>query len=86
MGKRGAWVVQSVEHPTLDFGSSHDLMVHGIKPHVRLCTDSAEPVWDSLFPSLTAPPSLKISKQRFFSKRKWARDEQAFLQSIHNGK
>ena len=28
---------QSVEHPTLDFGSGHDLAVGEFKPHVRLC-------------------------------------------------
>ena len=33
---RDAWVAQSVKHPTLDFGSSHDLAVHGIKPHMAL--------------------------------------------------
>ena len=39
-----------VKHPTLDFDSGHDLMVHEIKTHVRLC--------DSLSSSL----SLKINK------------------------
>ena len=29
---RGAWVAQSVKHPTLDFGSAHDLRVPEIKP------------------------------------------------------
>ena len=29
---RGIWVAQSVEPPTLDFGLSHDLAVHEIKP------------------------------------------------------
>ena len=38
----GAWVAQSVKHPTLDFGSGHDPMVHGIEP-LRLCTDPVEP-------------------------------------------
>ena len=28
----GAWVVQSVTHPALDFGSGHDLAMGGIKP------------------------------------------------------
>ena len=63
-------MAQSVEHLTLDFGSSHDLTVPGIKPRVRLWADSAEPAWDSLSPSLSAPPllmlylflSLKINK------------------------
>ena len=44
----GAWRAQSVKHPTLDFGSGHDLRVNGIDPCVRLCTDSMEPAWDSL--------------------------------------
>ena len=30
----GAWVVQSVERPTLDLGSGHDLTVHEIEPQV----------------------------------------------------
>lgn len=33
--KGGAWVVQSVYHLTLDFGSGRDLSP-GIKPHVGL--------------------------------------------------
>ena len=40
---RGTWVAQSVEHLTLDFGSSHDLMVCEFKPHMGLCTGSMEP-------------------------------------------
>ena len=40
---RGAWVAQSVEHPTLDFGSGHDLMVCEFEPRVGLCADSSEP-------------------------------------------
>ena len=47
---QGAWVAQSVEHPTLDFGSGHDLVVRGIESHIRLCADGAEPAWDSLSP------------------------------------
>ena len=34
--ERGAWVAQSVECLTLDFGSGHDLMVHEIEPLVKL--------------------------------------------------
>ena len=69
-------MAQSVKHLTLDFGSGHDLMVHGFEPLVGLCAHIAEPVWDSLslplslplpFPasSLSPPflsPSLKINK------------------------
>ena len=29
---RDAWMAQSVECPTLDFGSSHDLRVMGLSP------------------------------------------------------
>ena len=58
-------MAQSVERPTLDFASGPDLMVHGIEPHIRHCTDSTEPAWDSLSPLLSVPPpflSLKINK------------------------
>ena len=55
---RGAWVAQSVKCPTLDFSSGHDLTA----PRV----DSTESTWDSLSPSLSAPPplvlALKINK------------------------
>ena len=37
---------------TLDFGSSHDLVIHEIKP----CIGSTEPAWDSL----SLPHSLPI--------------------------
>ena len=37
---RGAWVAQLVE---FDFGSGHDLMVHGFEPRIGLCADSSEP-------------------------------------------
>ena len=50
-------MAQSVKCPTLDFGSGHDLMVHGFKPRVGLCTDSIEPAWDSLSPSVSLYPS-----------------------------
>ena len=32
-GRRGDWVAQLVEHPTLDFGSDHDL----VAPPQTLC-------------------------------------------------
>ena len=52
----GTWVAELVKHPTLGFNSGHDLVVLGFKPHIRLCADSAEPAWDSLFPlSLPSP-------------------------------
>ena len=61
-------MAQPVKCPTLDFGSGHDLTVREFESHVRLWADSAEPAWDSLSPSLAAPPvlslalSLKINK------------------------
>ena len=33
---RDACVAQSVKHPTLGFGSGHDLAVHELKPHQAL--------------------------------------------------
>ena len=57
-------MAQSVKDPTLDFSSGHDPTVHGIEPHVRLCTDSKEPAWDSLSappPACTLSLSLSLS-------------------------
>ena len=63
---RGACVAQLVSHPTLDFGSGHHLTVREFEPHIGLCADRAEPAWDCLSPSLSAPPppalSLSLSK------------------------
>ena len=54
-------MAQSVKHLTLGFSSGHDLTVCGIEPLIGLCTDSGEPAWDSLSPSLPAPPLLTLS-------------------------
>ena len=54
-------MAQSVKHPTLDFDSSHDLMVCEFKPHIRLAAVSMEPALDPLYPSLSAPPLLARS-------------------------
>ena len=70
-------MVQLVECPTLDFNSGHDLMVHELELCVRFYTDSMEPAWDSLSPSLSAPPlhsvslslSLKINNKKFIDFR-----------------
>ena len=51
----GTWGAQSIERLTLDFGSGNDLMVCGIKPHIGLCADNAEPASDFL--SLSPCPS-----------------------------
>ena len=51
MVKRGAWVAKSVECPTTDFGSGHDLTIHEIEPLYRL---------EILCPSLSAPPLYSL--------------------------
>ena len=60
-------MAQLVKHPALDFSSGNDLMVHGIKPHIRLCADSTEHAWDPLFPSLSAPPLLACSLSKLIN-------------------
>ena len=54
-------VAQSVNCLTVDFGSGHGLAVLEFKPRSRLCADSAEPAWDSLSPSVSAPLPLVLS-------------------------
>ena len=54
-------MAQSVKRLTRDFGSGHDLAVPEIKMHSGLCADSEEPGWDSLSPSLFAPPLHAVS-------------------------
>ena len=49
-------MAQSVKCLALGFGSGHDLTVPGFEPSIRLSADSAELAWDSLSPSLSAPP------------------------------
>ena len=58
----GAWVAQSVERSTLDFGSGHDLSVGGIESCVEFCANSLEPAWDILSLSFTAPHSRSQNK------------------------
>ena len=61
------WVAQLVEQMTLDFGSGHDLMVHGTKPCIGKAL-SMELAWDSLSSSLSAPPLLSLSLSKLTSK------------------
>ena len=63
---RGAWVAPSVKCEALDFGSGHGLKVCEFEPGIGLHADSAEPAWDSLSPSLSAPPPL--TRALFLSK------------------
>ena len=57
----GAWVAQLVELLTLDFSLGHDLMAHEFEPCIGICAGRAKPAWDSLSPSLSAPPLLMCS-------------------------
>ena len=63
----GAWAAQWVKCPALDFGSGHDRPVREFEPCIGLCTDSAEPAWESVTPSLCPSPtlSLKINFKNF---------------------
>ena len=40
----------------------------GVELHVRLCTNSMEPAWDSLSPSLSALPQLMLARSLFQNK------------------
>ena len=60
------WLSQLSVQLLIWFGSW--CLVHEIKPWTRLCADSVEPAWDSLFPSLSLclshPPSkINIKKK-----------------------
>ena len=89
----GAWVAQSVKHPTLDFSSAHDLTVGGTEPHVGISHDSTEPAWDSLSApsllmcacvlacSLAFSPSLKINLKKILLKYKIPKNVYFFLQT-----
>ena len=74
---QGASVTQVVKHLNLDFGSGHNRLVCGIKPHIGLCADSAEPAWDSCSLSvslslcLSAPPPFTLSLSLFLCLSKW---------------
>ena len=63
-------MAQLVDHPSLDLGSGHDLMVHGFEHHVRVNTDSAEPTWDCLSPFLSASLSLSLTQNKYISFKK----------------
>ena len=54
-------MAQSVKRPTLGFGSGRDLTVCEVESRIGLCTDSMEPAWDSLSPSLSLCLPLMLS-------------------------
>ena len=51
----GTWVAQLVKHPTLDFGSGHDLRVMRLS-RVSGSVLGVEPAYDFLSPFPSAPP------------------------------
>ena len=53
--------------PGSNFGSGHDLMVCGFKPHIWLCTDSVESAGDSL----SFPLSLPLPTHTFSLSQKY---------------
>ena len=63
---RGTWVAPSVVRPPLDSGSGHDMA--GISSPASGAELSVEPAWDSLSPSLSAPPLLALSLSLSLSK------------------
>ena len=74
----GTWVAQLVKQLTLNFGSRHDLTVHG--PHIGLCAEQGDCLGFSLSLSLslsltlaglyTHSLSLNINKYTFFKNAK----------------
>ena len=57
-------MAQLAKHLTFDFGSGRDLRVLEFGPREGLCADSMEPAWDSLSPSLSAPPLFSLSQNK----------------------
>ena len=52
---------QLIKGLTLDFSSGHDLMVHEIEPHVRLCAECGACLGFSLSVSLCPSPACALS-------------------------
>ena len=52
-------MAQLVKSPTLDFGSGHDLMVHGFEPCVGLSAVTVDPGSDPFSIFRSAPHPLK---------------------------
>ena len=64
---KGAWVAQSVECLTLDFGSDHDPQSHEIEPHIELHAKHRVHLRSSLFlplPLLIHTGSLSLKKEK----------------------
>ena len=74
----GAWVAQSVEHPTLDFGPGHDPRLMGLSPVLSsvLSTEPAKIL--SLSPSATPPTSARA----LYLKKEREREKERSLQLL----
>ena len=86
----GAWVDQSVKHPTLDFSSGHDLTICKFEPRHQLCTDSMEPVWYFVSFSLCPSPACSLSLSKYIKinskKKKKKRRRKSVEGRIHSVK
>lgn len=60
---RGSWAIQSVKHPTGDFGSSHALMGHGIEPRGKLHALLKRLLESLCIPVSQPPPTLSLSNK-----------------------
>ena len=62
-------MAQSVKYLPLGFGSDHDLKVMGLSPTLGSALTTAEPAWNSLSPSPSAPPLFTLSLSPKISKK-----------------
>ena len=60
--KDGQGCLDGSVHPTLDFGSGHDLMVHGLEPCVGLYSVTVWSLFGILSLPLSVPTPLSLSK------------------------
>ena len=58
-------MAQSVERPTLDLGSGHDLTVPEFEPGIGFCSESTESAWDSLSPPTHPVPNPPAASPLF---------------------
>ena len=61
-------MAQSVKYLTLDLAQVMILQFHESKPCKGLCAVSAEPVWDSVSPSLCPSPARVLILSKLINK------------------
>ena len=74
-------MAQSIKHPTLDFGSGHDLTVHEFKPHELMGRAVQSPL-GILSLSLSLCPSL-LTLSPLLSKQIKKKDTSGWFRTIH---